>query len=129
MQNAATSAHGSAPSNYGQYGNAPQSNNPYSAGSSNRPIVKDDSEQNVIPIAALNPYANKWTIKARVTTKAPIKQHGSLFSVDLMDRDGTEIRGTFFMDVCLKFFGILEEGQVRSSKPINTYLPHINVHL
>jgi replication factor A1 len=37
---------------------------------------------------------------------------GVLFSIDLLDGAGGEIRGTFFKDAAEKFFGILEEGKV-----------------
>jgi replication factor A1 len=120
--------------NYGGYG-APQQQAPpqavsnpyanpsyggsYSASTNSRPVVREDNlEQAVIPISGLNPYANKWTIKARITNKSPIrtwsnaKGNGQLFSIDLVDNQGTEIRGTFFNDAATKWFGVLEEGQV-----------------
>jgi replication factor A1 len=72
----------------------------------------------VFPISALNPYNNRWTIKARVTKKSDIKRwsnargEGTLFSVDLLDEEGGEIRGTFFKDMCERYFPILQEGKV-----------------
>lgn len=60
----------------------------------------------------------RWTIKARITNKSEkrrwsnAKGEGTLFSVDLLDSDGNEIRGTFFKDACEKFFDVLEESKV-----------------
>jgi replication factor A1 len=42
------------------------------------------------------------------------KGEGVLFSIDLLDSTGGEIRGTFFKDACEKFFNVLEEGKVYS---------------
>ena len=48
---------------------------------------------NVLPIMALNPYVNRFTIKARVTHKGDVRtwnnQRGSgrLFSADLIDEN------------------------------------------
>ncbi|CAM9551130.1 unnamed protein product [Chrysoparadoxa australica] len=72
----------------------------------------------IIPIKALNPYQNRWTIKARLTKKSDIKHwsnargEGYLISVDLLDKDGDEIRGTFFKEAVDKFNPMLEIGQV-----------------
>jgi hypothetical protein len=47
----------------------------------------------------------RWTIKARVTNKSDIRRwsnakgEGTLFSIDLLDEGGGEIRGTFFKGV------------------------------
>ncbi|KAM7201495.1 hypothetical protein V8F33_003319 [Rhypophila sp. PSN 637] len=69
------------------------------------------------PIEALSPYAHKWTIKARVTSKSDIKTwhkqsgEGKLFSVNLLDESG-EIRATGFNDQVDSFYELLQEGQV-----------------
>ena len=79
-----------------------------------------DVGANVTPISALNPYNNKWTIKARVTAKSDIRKwsnakgDGTLFSCDLLDEHGGEIRGTFFKETCEKWFQVLEQGKVYS---------------
>ena len=72
---------------------------------------------NIYPIEALSPYAHKWTIKARVTSKSDIKTwhnkngEGKLFSVNLLDESG-EIRGTGFNDQCDTLFELFQEGGV-----------------
>jgi len=74
------------------------------------------SEVNAYPIALLNPYQQKWVIKARVTVKTPMKEwknqkgEGKLFSVDLLDQSG-EIRATAFNEAVDKFFNLLEVGK------------------
>jgi replication factor A1 len=53
------------------------------------------------PIESLSPYSNKWTIRARVTSKSPVrtwhneKGEGRLFSVNLLDESG-EIKAAAF---------------------------------
>ena len=37
---------------------------------------------------------------------------GTLFSIDLLDEHGGEIRATFFKEACEKFFPMIEAGQV-----------------
>ena len=73
-----------------------------------------------MPINSLNPYSsNKWTIKARVTSKGEVRNWtnargaGKLFSVDLLDELGGEIRGTFFNQQVDKFEPLLEKDKVR----------------
>ena len=71
----------------------------------------------VHPIESLSPYGNKWTIKARVTSKSDIKTwhnkngEGKLFSVNLLDESG-EIKATGFNDQCDMFFDLFQEGNV-----------------
>jgi len=71
----------------------------------------------IYPIESLSPYAHKWTIKARVTSKSDIKtwhkgsSEGKLFSVNLLDESG-EIKATGFNDQCDAFYDVLQEGQV-----------------
>lgn len=75
------------------------------------------SDQPVHPIASLTPYQNKWTIKARVTSKTPIRTwsnsrgEGKLFSVNFLDESG-EIRATGFNDVVDKLYDLLEVNKV-----------------
>ncbi len=82
------------------------------------PVVRAPIQQTIIPINDLNPYQNKWTIKARVTNKGDIKRwsnakgEGTLFSIDMLDEHGGEIRAAFFKDACEKFYPVLEQGRV-----------------
>ncbi|XP_022105118.1 replication protein A 70 kDa DNA-binding subunit-like isoform X3 [Acanthaster planci] len=69
------------------------------------------------PISSLTPYQNRWTIKARVSSKSAVRTwsnsrgEGKLFSMDLCDQSG-EIRATAFKDQCDKFFDLIEVGKV-----------------
>jgi len=69
------------------------------------------------PIDSITPYQNKWTIKARVTSKSDIrtwnnaKGSGKLFSMDLMDESG-EIRATAFKEQCDAYYTMIEVGKV-----------------
>lgn len=69
----------------------------------------------IYPIEALSPYAHKWTIKARVTSKSDIRTfrngEGKLFSVNLLDESG-EIKLTGFNEQCDQFYDVLQEGSV-----------------
>ncbi len=85
--------------------------------SATRPAANGDSNSTIYPIEALSPYARKWTIKARVTSKSDIKTwhkatgEGKLFSVNLLDESG-EIKATAFNDQCDQFYDVLQEGCV-----------------
>ena len=71
----------------------------------------------IAPISSITPYQNKWTIKARITSKTDIKTwnkpsgSGKLFSMDLMDESG-EIRITAFKDQCDAFYEKATVGKV-----------------
>jgi replication factor A1 len=81
-----------------------------------QPVVRSEAAPNIIPIAALNPYMNKWAFKARITSKSDVRSwnnargSGTLFSIDMLDAQGTEIKGTFFKEASDKFYPILEQG-------------------
>ncbi|KAF2487215.1 hypothetical protein BDY17DRAFT_244244 [Neohortaea acidophila] len=72
---------------------------------------------NFYPIAALSPYAHKWTIRARCTHKGDIKTwhnkngEGKLFSVNFLDDSG-EIRATGFNDAVDQWYEVLQENSV-----------------
>lgn len=81
------------------------------------------------PIASLNPYQNKWCIKARVTNKQNVRTYtnargeGKLFSVMFTDDSG-EIKCTGFNSGVDKFYDLLEVNKVYmvsncSIKPAN----------
>jgi len=88
-----------------------------------KPIVTIDlpdapSGSRVTPIGLLNPYMNRWSIRARVTTKGEKRSwsnsrgSGSLFSVSLLDEQGTEIRATFFKEAAEKYFDAIVQDKV-----------------
>lgn len=71
----------------------------------------------VHPISSLNPYQNRWSIKARVTNKQPTRTYrnakgeGKLFSVVFTDDSG-EIKCTGFNSVVDKLGDLLELNKV-----------------
>jgi replication factor A1 len=75
------------------------------------------SHPHLYPIESLSPYAHKWTIRARCTSKSDMKEWhnqkgtGKLFSVNLLDDTG-EIRATAFTEVAEKLYPVFEEGVV-----------------
>ena len=97
-------------------------------------VVKDEEEEKkeivaidlpeapqgsrVTPIGTLNPYMSRWSIRARVTSKGERRTwsnsrgSGSLFSVTLLDVQGTEIRATFFKEASEKYFDAIVKDKV-----------------
>ncbi|XP_063719153.1 replication protein A 70 kDa DNA-binding subunit-like [Symsagittifera roscoffensis] len=69
------------------------------------------------PIVGLNPYQNKWVIKARCMNKGSIRNYnnakgpGKLFNFEVADSSG-EIRITGFNDQVDKFYDMIEPEKV-----------------
>lgn len=101
----------------GFYGNKPAEPAKQAALPSRTAPTSSASHANIYPIEGLSPYAHKWTIKARVTSKSEIKTwskpsgEGKLFSVNLLDESG-EIKATGFNDQCDQLYDLLQEGSV-----------------
>ncbi|XWS62261.1 hypothetical protein CRYUN_Cryun07bG0195000 [Craigia yunnanensis] len=101
------------------------------------PVAKNEAPPRIIPISALNPYQGRWTIKARVTAKGELRRYnnargeGKVFSFDLLDSDGGEIRVTCFNAVVDQFYNQIEAGKVYlisrgSLKPAQKAFNHLN---
>ncbi|KAF8779979.1 hypothetical protein HU200_002253 [Digitaria exilis] len=81
-------------------------------------IMKNDAPARIIPISVLNPYQGRWAIKGRVTAKGEIRRFhnakgdGKVFSFDLLDSDGGEIRATCFNALVDRFYEAVEVGKV-----------------
>ena len=118
---------------------SPSKSNPYSAssphtayspenvrsggvgGGARAPIVAHGSSPGGTPItliSQLNMYQNRWTIKARVVSKGDIrtwsnaKGEGSLFSLELLDSSGMDIRATMFKEAVDKYYNFFQVGKV-----------------
>lgn len=62
----------------------------------------------------LSMMTENWRIKARILRKTEkrtwksVKGEGTLFSIDIVDCDGTEMNCSFFNKSCDKWFDLLE---------------------
>ncbi|KAH9606522.1 hypothetical protein KSS87_018912, partial [Heliosperma pusillum] len=101
------------------------------------PVAKNEAPPRIVPIAALNPFQGRWTIKARVTAKGELRHYhnargeGKVFSFDLLDSDGGEIRVTCFNAVVDQFHDLIEVGKVYliskgSLKPAQKNFSHLS---
>ncbi|GBF93369.1 replication A 70 kDa DNA-binding subunit A [Raphidocelis subcapitata] len=81
------------------------------------PVARAE-EVRVVPISSLNPYQGRWTIKARCTHKGDVRTYnnarggGRMFSFDLLDKDGGEIRATAWNDQVDAFMNVVQPGGV-----------------
>nr|TKW24698.1 hypothetical protein SEVIR_3G066400v2 [Setaria viridis] len=81
-------------------------------------IARNDAPLCITPIDALNPYQARWKIKARVTAKADLKSFtnskgaGKVFSFDLLDAQGGEVRAICFNLQADQYFDLIEVDKV-----------------
>ncbi|RCV15552.1 hypothetical protein SETIT_3G065300v2 [Setaria italica] len=81
------------------------------------PVTKNEATRAAVPVAQLNPYQERWTIKARVASKTDLRHFnnprgpGKVFSFDLLDASG-EIRATCFNAQADQFFDLIEVDKV-----------------
>jgi replication factor A1 len=101
------------------YGGAPAAPPSYGGGGGGGgAIAKAELGGTFQPIDSLNPYQNRWTIKARITSKGEMKSwnnargSGTLFKIELLDDRGGEIAACFFKESADKFYPLLEVNQV-----------------
>ncbi|CAH8313010.1 unnamed protein product [Eruca vesicaria subsp. sativa] len=102
------------------------------------PVARNEAPPRIIPINALNPYSGRWTIKARVTSKGDLRRYnnprgdGKVFSFDLLDADGGEIRAACFNAVADQFFEqivvgnlyLISRGSLRPAQKKYNHLPN-----
>ncbi|KAJ3727832.1 replication factor-A C terminal domain-containing protein [Lentinula raphanica] len=80
-------------------------------------VCRPPQRGNCLPIEALSPYQNNWTIKAKITRKSELKSYsnargeGKVFNVTFKDETG-EIRAAAFNTLAENLFPKLEEGKV-----------------
>jgi len=100
-------------------------------------ISRNEAPVRIVPIKSLNPYLNRWTIQARVTSKSEVRRwqnakgEGTVFNFDVVDVDGGEIRICCFKEVCEKFNPVIEVGKVYmiskgSLRPARKQYNHLN---
>ncbi|XP_010449392.1 PREDICTED: replication protein A 70 kDa DNA-binding subunit E-like isoform X1 [Camelina sativa] len=102
------------------------------------PVARNEAPPRIIPINGLSPYSGRWTIKARVTNKAELREYsnprgqGKVFSFDLLDADGGEIRVTCFNAVADQFYDqivvgnlyLVSRGSLRPAQKNFNHLPN-----
>uniref|UniRef100_A0A7S0BBJ9 Replication protein A subunit n=1 Tax=Pyrodinium bahamense TaxID=73915 RepID=A0A7S0BBJ9_9DINO len=70
-----------------------------------------------LPISEISSYIQRWTIRARVTSKSVLRtfskgtRDGKVFHVHLLDAHGGEIRASFFNEAAGKHFDQLQQGK------------------
>ena len=80
--------------------------------------ASDVPSDNYMPIKALNQFSTDWVIKARVVKKGDVRSwsnargNGTLFTIDLIDREGTLIQATSFNETATKMADMLEAERV-----------------
>ena len=81
-------------------------------------VARNEQPRSITPIHALNPYQNRWTIRARITTPLELRSYsnakgeGKVLGFQVLDADGTEIKCVCFNDTAVRLAGELRQGSV-----------------
>jgi len=73
-----------------------------------------------LPISEISAYVQRWTIRARVTSKSQLRTfskgagNGKVFHIHVLDVHGGEIRASFFNEVADEWFPKLQVGKCYS---------------
>ena len=76
-----------------------------------------NSQLCILPISELSTYHQRWTIRARVTSKSQLRTFtkgsntGKVFSVNLLDKAGGEIKASLFNVAVDQYFEKLKIGK------------------
>lgn len=71
----------------------------------------------LLPISEISAYHANWMIRARITNKGAVRtfskggQSGKVFTIDLLDAKGGEIRANFFNQAAETFYPALHQGK------------------
>ncbi|KAF3787930.1 Replication protein A DNA-binding subunit A [Nymphaea thermarum] len=101
------------------------------------PIAKNEAHARIIPIAVLSPCQGRCSVKARIASKGKLWWYnnptgeGNLFSFDMLDSNGEEIRVTCFNLMADQFYDRINVGKVYliskgSIKPAQKNFNHVN---
>ncbi|OII75023.1 uncharacterized protein cubi_03133 [Cryptosporidium ubiquitum] len=90
------------------------------SGQSKGPVSRNQDIP-VYPIKNITSYLHRWRIIGRVVSKSDVRKfsssktkEGKVFSFEICDADGSEIRATCFTKAVDKFYDMLKEGEVYS---------------
>lgn len=82
-----------------------------------RPSLSNKEEAQYMPLSCMNTFTQDWVIKVKVNKKVfktynNAKGPGQLLNVDLMDKQGVAIQGTFFGEGATKMDQHIAQGCV-----------------
>ena len=65
-----------------------------------------------LPIAALSPYADRWVLHVRATSKSALRPftQGTVFNIEVVDKEASEIRCSFFNEAARAHYEELQVG-------------------
>ena len=82
------------------------------------PVARNEAPMARRMIADLNPYQNRWTICARITSQLELRSYtntrgeGKVLGFEILDKDGSEMKCVCFGDAAVRFSQELRQGAV-----------------